>query len=647
MKPPRFIFILLLGFILIQIVISNTAQRSIAPNQAVPFEVFLDRLSRNEVAEVNVGLRKTLIFRLKDPEHKNITYTTVIPVTGPDGKKYSLTEVLKNRPGVKVKSVTAEPIAGWLIFLIALVLGAGAYHFWRKFSEKSGKTVSDITAGFLGETTFTQTHARQTKPAGAKRVTFKDVAGVDEVVEELREIVEFLKNPEKFHRVGAEMPRGVLLVGPPGCGKTLLAKAIAGEADVAFFSMAGSEFIEVFIGVGASRVRDLFNKAKRAGKALIFIDEIESIGGKRGGLGTGADREHGQALSQLLTEMDGFEGREGIIVLAATNRPDLLDDALLRAGRFDRKIVVNRPDVRGRKAILEIHSKGKPLAKDVNLDVIAKRTPGFAGADLKNLMNEAAMLAARENTHEIRQRHLENAIDKVIMGPERKGFKLTEKELQVTADHEAGHALVGFRQWQADPQNADPPRTVSIIPRGMALGVTVTETQEDRLILTERQLFNTITNIFGGRAAEEIIHGQRSTGAKNDLEKATDIAERMVLEWAMGSHDIPPRIFREGDSPFVSSHPSAHIMKNISDETASRLEQEIAHIVNSCYDRARQIILNDRESLERLSKALRERETLTADEIRQILGEREKAFYSKLIEGIANLISRMFKPITS
>ncbi len=641
-RLPRILLIIFAAFLLLQLYLAQLSQNIIARQQSVTFSVFIDRLSRNEIAEIKLGLRKHIVFKLKDELYKGISYITVVPARGPEGEEYSLLDTLKKYPDIKISSVTDEPISGWLIFFIALVFGIGLHYWWQKYrGQIEASEGSPMIGDFSDVSIFTRARARQPQPTGPQKITFKDVAGVDEAVEELKEIVEFLKNPQRFQQVGAEMPKGVLLVGPPGCGKTLLAKAVAGEANVAFFSMAGSEFTEIFVGVGAARVRDLFAQAKKAEKAVIFIDEIEAIGGKRGGFW---NQEREATLAQLLTEMDGFITREGIIVLAATNRPDLLDDALLRPGRFDRKIVVNRPDVRGRIAILKVHAKNKPMAKDVNLDLIAKRTPGFVGADLKNLINEAAMLAARQNCNEIHQRHLEEAIDKVLMGPERKGFRLSEKELEITAYHEAGHALVEFRQWQADPQNADPPRTVSIIPRGTALGVTVVEMQEDRFILTEKQLINAITGIFGGRAAEEVAFNLRSSGSQNDLEKATELAERMVLEWGMGRHEIPPRIFRKSDTPFVSSS-SGHLIKNISEETSRRLEEEIAHIVNNCYERAREIILSDRESLEKLARALKEKETLSAEEIQKILGEREKAFYARLIDNIAHLISKMIKPL--
>lgn len=638
---PRFFWILLITFALFPMLFSWFAQKHLAAQMTVPYQRFLEHLSREEVNTVSIGVRQRMTFTLKGQEFKNQMFITTIPTTGPDGQLYSIGEILAGHPNAKKVSKTEEPPSSFVSFLGGAVLALIAYHFWRK--AKDNRKHGDA---YRASSSSRGSSAHGKPQQAPKKVTFEDVAGADEAVEELREVVKYLKEPESFSKVGARVSRGVLLMGPPGTGKTLLAKAVAGEADIPFFSMVGSEFVEMFVGVGAARVRKLFTDAKRAGKSIIFIDEIDAIGGKRSaGLGTGGEQEHEQTINQLFAEMDGFEGHEGIVVLAATNRPDILDPALLRSGRFDRKIVVNVPSLPGRIAILQIHAKGKPLAKDADLRKIAERTPGAVGADLENFINEAALLATRRNACEINQKDLELAIDKVLMGPERKGFKLNPEELKVVAYHEGGHVLIAFRQHQADPKNADPPRNVSIIPRGMALGVTVITPEEDRHTYTERYILSKITELFGGRVAEELVFGQRSTGAGDDFNRATEFAERMVLEWGMGS-GMPPRTFQRSPSPFLGGNRSV-LRSNVSDETASKLESEVAAILNDCYDRTKEILTSDRESLDRIAKTLLERETLSADEINEVLGERERAFYEKLLQGIGSFVGRVVKPFAN
>jgi cell division protease FtsH len=439
-------------------------------------------------------------------------------------------------------------------------------------------------------------------------VTFDDVAGVDEAKEELEEIIEFLRHPKKFQALGAKIPRGVLLVGPPGSGKTLLAKAIAGEAGVPFFSISGSEFVEMFVGVGASRVRDLFDQAKKSAPCLVFIDEIDAVGRQRGaGLGGGHD-EREQTLNQLLVEMDGFDPNAGIIVIAATNRPDILDPALLRPGRFDRRIVVDNPDAKGRRAILDVHVRGKPISEDVTLDVLARRTPGFSGADLANMVNEAALLAARRGKKRIGRSELDEAIERVIAGPQRKSRILSPKERELTAYHEAGHALLG----KLLPQ-ANPPHKVTILPRGMALGYTLPLPQEEKYTLTRGEILANITAILGGRVAEEIVFGEITTGAANDFEKATDLARKMVTEFGM-SDKLGPLTLGAKHGPVFLGRDLVE-SRNYSEEIAYEIDKEVRRIIDECYSRARQVLTEHKPVLERISRALLERESLESDDL--------------------------------
>jgi cell division protease FtsH len=440
------------------------------------------------------------------------------------------------------------------------------------------------------------------------RVTFDDVAGVDEAKEELEEIIEFLRHPKKFQALGAKIPRGVLLVGPPGSGKTLLAKAIAGEAGVPFFSISGSEFVEMFVGVGASRVRDLFDQAKKSAPCLVFIDEIDAVGRQRGaGLGGGHD-EREQTLNQLLVEMDGFDPNSGIIVIAATNRPDILDPALLRPGRFDRRIVVDNPDTKGRRAILDVHVRGKPIGDDANMDVLAKRTPGFSGADLANMVNEAALLAARRGKKRVGMSEFDEAIERVIAGPQRKSRILSPKERELTAFHEGGHALLG----KLLPQ-ANPPHKVTILPRGMALGYTLPLPQEDKYTVTRSEILANITAILGGRVAEEIVFGEITTGAANDFEKATELARKMVTEFGM-SDKLGPLTLGTKHGPVFLGRDLVE-SRNYSDEIAYEIDKEVRRIIDECYSRARQVLTDHQEVLDRIARALLERESLDSEEL--------------------------------
>jgi len=445
------------------------------------------------------------------------------------------------------------------------------------------------------------------------KVTFADVAGVDEAKEELAEIVDFLKYPKKYQSLGARIPKGVLLLGPPGTGKTLLARAIAGEAGVPFLSISGSDFVEMFVGVGASRVRDLFDQAKKSAPCIVFIDEIDAVGRQRGaGLGGGHD-EREQTLNQLLVEMDGFDQNTGVILIAATNRADVLDPALLRPGRFDRQIVVGRADFRGREKILEVHARNKPLGKEVSLETLAKRTPGFSGADLENLLNEAALLAARKNKNSIEMIDCDEAIDRVMVGPERKSLVMSQKEKEITAYHESGHAIVGGLL-----EKADPVHKVTIIPRGMALGITWSLPEDDRHSRTREELLADITMMMGGRLAEEIKFGDVTTGASNDFEKATEIARRMVTQYGMS--DLGPIQFGRGVHQVFLGRDFGD-ERNYSEEVASKIDAEVRKIIESCYANGKRLLNENWQKIERMVASLLEYETVEAEEVRSILSD--------------------------
>ena len=456
---------------------------------------------------------------------------------------------------------------------------------------------------------FGKAHAR-TQMDPNNRVTFDDVAGADEEKEELKEVVEFMRAPKRFTEMGARIPKGVLLVGPPGTGKTLLAKAVAGEAKVPFFSISGSDFVEMFVGVGASRVRDLFTTAKKCAPAVVFIDEIDAVGRQRGaGLGGGHD-EREQTLNQLLVEMDGFAVNEGIIVIAATNRPDILDPALLRPGRFDRQITVNYPDVKGREAILKVHAKGKPLAKEVSLEVLAKRTPGFTGADLENVLNEAAVLAARYKKKEIGMTELEEAITRTVVGPEKRSHVITPEDKRITAYHEAGHAVVA----RVLP-NCDPVHEISVIPRGRAAGYTMTMPEDDRDHMSRGKILDEIAMALGGRVAESIFLDDICTGAYSDLQKATELARRMVVEFGM-SDEIGP-VFLGGQTEVFIAKDWGH-QRNFSEEVAARVDKEIRRILEEQYDRAKTVLTEQRDAMERIVKALIEYEHIDGDDFEKL-----------------------------
>ncbi len=460
---------------------------------------------------------------------------------------------------------------------------------------------------------FAKSRARLAS-ANKPTVTFADVAGVDEAKGELQEIVEFLKSPQKFLALGARIPRGVLLVGPPGCGKTLIAKAVAGEAGVPFFSISGSEFVEMFVGVGASRVRDLFEQAKRNSPCIVFVDEIDAVGRHRGaGLGGGHD-EREQTLNQILVEMDGFDSSTNVIVLSATNRPDILDPALLRPGRFDRHVVIDQPDINGRKAILQVHAKGKPLAKDANLEVLAKQTPGFSGADLANLLNEGAILAARRDRKDVGMKELEDSIDRVIAGPEKKGRIISQKEKEIIAYHETGHALAAKML-----PNADPVHKISIVARGMMGGWTRFLPTEDRHLWTHSQFEDRLSVSLAGRAAEEIIFGEVTTGAQNDLEQSTNLARKMVTEYGM-SDKLGPRTFGKREE-LVFLGREIHEQRNYSEKVAEQIDDEVKTLIQNAYDTAKKILSKNKERLKLIAERLIAKETIEEAEFEALLKE--------------------------
>ncbi len=526
-------------------------------------------------------------------------FTTYVP---------AVTEELLTLLDDKAVKVTAQPKdegSFWrqlLIMWFPLVLFIGLWIFFiRQMQSGGGKAMS-----------FGKSRARLLTE-NQQQVTFKDVAGIEESKGELEEIIEFLKEPKKFTRLGGRIPKGVLLVGPPGTGKTLLARAVAGEAGVPFFSISGSDFVEMFVGVGASRVRDLFMQGKKQAPCIIFIDEIDAVGRHRGaGMGGGHD-EREQTLNQLLVEMDGFESNEGVILIAATNRPDVLDPALLRPGRFDRRVVVPRPDLRGRLQILKIHTRRVPVDDDVDLETIAKGTPGFVGADLQNLVNEAALLAARRDAQRVARRDFEAAKDKVIMGTERRSMIMNEEDKRITAFHEAGHALIAL----LTPEDSDPVHKVTIIPRGMALGLTQTLPEEDRLNYTREQIFAIIRYAMGGRAAEELVFGHFSTGASNDLQQATRWARRMVTEYGM-SDRLGPVSYADGDSDVFLGRDFVQ-RRDFSEKKSEQIDDEVAQILNEKYDQALDMLRTHRAQLDAISEALLERETLEREDLEALL----------------------------
>jgi cell division protease FtsH len=562
----------------------------------INFSQFMSDVDQGKVHEVTVDG-----MQLRGKLNDNSAFHTTVPANYPDMIKSLQTK------GVAMTFRDANS-GSWPLQLLGtwaplILLGALWFFMIRQMQTGGNKALS-----------FGKSRARLLSMQ-QKKVTFKDVAGVEEAKEELREIIEFLREAQKFQKLGGRIPKGVLLVGPPGTGKTLLARAVAGEANVPFFSISGSDFVEMFVGVGASRVRDLFEQGKKNAPCIIFIDEIDAVGRHRGaGLGGGHD-EREQTLNQLLVEMDGFESNEGVILMAATNRPDVLDPALLRPGRFDRRVVVSRPDVRGREEILRVHTRKIPLAEDVDLSVLARGTPGFSGADLANMVNEAALAAARQNRKAVLMFDFEVAKDKVLMGVERKSLILSDDEKKVTAYHEAGHALVA-----AKLPGSDPVHKVTIIPRGMALGVTMQLPIDDRHNYTRDYLKTDLASLMGGRLAEELFLNQMSTGAGNDIERATEMARKMVCEWGMS--DLGPLTFgKKEEQIFLGREISQH--RDYSEDTAIKIDGEVRKLVNQGYETAKNILEGNRDTLQKIAAALLEREVLDASEVLLLVDGKE------------------------
>jgi len=586
---------LVIGIVLIALF--NMFNQPLTPQSEVVFSDFMDQVEQGQVNEVVIS-GDNISGKYVDGK----AFQTTAPPKDPD-----LIKSLRQK-SVRIVVVAPEQTSWYMSILISwfpmlLLLGIWIF-FMRQMQAGGGKAMS-----------FGKSKARLLNDTKNK-TTFKDVAGVDEAKEELHEIIEFLKEPQKFSKLGGKIPKGVLLIGPPGTGKTLLARAISGEANVPFFSISGSDFVEMFVGVGASRVRDLFEQGKKNSPCIIFIDEIDAVGRHRGaGLGGGHD-EREQTLNQLLVEMDGFENNEGVILLASTNRPDVLDPALLRPGRFDRQVTVGRPDVKGRVGILKVHTSTVPLTDEVDLKVIARGTPGFTGADLANLVNEAALLAARDDKKAVAMVDFEEAKDKVMMGVERRSMVISDKEKKNTAYHESGHALVA-----ALLPGTDPIHKVTIIPRGRALGVTMQLPMDEQHTYQRNYLFSSLAILMGGRCAEEICLGEMTTGAGNDIERATEMARKMVCEWGMSDKMGPLTYGAKEEQVFLGKDMSSQ--KNFSDQTAKLIDQEVKTLVMDGYTRATDLLKNNRDVLEKMAQALLERETLDGQDIKDIISGKD------------------------
>jgi cell division protease FtsH len=606
--------ILLSGVLLWKVVQAGGAG---AKEQAVSFSQFMQDVDHGDVNDV------TMIGTEVHGKYKSGkgAFQTTVPANYPDMIK----DLRDKGVNITVKDNSGNGWPTYLLNLSPLILFAALWFVMiRQMQTGGNKALS-----------FGKSRARLLSMQ-QKKVTFKDVAGVDEAKEELREIIEFLREAQKFQKLGGRIPKGVLLVGPPGTGKTLLARAVAGEANVPFFSISGSDFVEMFVGVGASRVRDLFEQGKKNAPCIIFIDEIDAVGRHRGaGLGGGHD-EREQTLNQLLVEMDGFESNEGVILIAATNRPDVLDPALLRPGRFDRRVVVARPDVRGREEILRVHTRKIPIGDDVDLSILARGTPGFSGADLANMVNEAALNAARQNRKAVYMYDFEVSKDKVLMGAERKSMLLSDHEKKVTAYHEAGHALVAAMR-----EHADPLHKVTIIPRGMALGVTMQLPIDDKHTYTKEYLETRLAIMMGGRVAEEIFLGQMTTGAGNDIEQASDLARRMVCEFGMSS--LGPITFgKKEEQIFLGREINQH--RDFSEETAQHIDQQVRQLVDAGYQSAVQILSNNKDIMHRMSAALLEREVLDANEIKLIIEGKELPPIKMPSSGSDGGVQQVLKP---
>ena len=578
-------------------VFNNFTKGTKQPAQ-LSYSEFIQAVRSGQIREVEIAADNRTITGFKNSGDKFTTYSPNDDRLVDDLLQNNV--VIETGPSKK-RSILLDILISWFPMLLLI----GVWIFFMRQMQGGG--------GTRGAMSFGKSKARLMGEDQIK-VTFADVAGVEEAKEEVSELVEFLRDPGKFQKLGGKIPRGVLMVGSPGTGKTLLAKAIAGEAKVPFFTISGSDFVEMFVGVGASRVRDMFAQAKKHAPCIIFIDEIDAVGRHRGaGLGGGHD-EREQTLNQLLVEMDGFDGNEGVIVIAATNRPDVLDPALLRPGRFDRQVTVPLPDLRGREQILKVHMRKVPLGKDVRPDLIARGTPGFSGADLANLVNEAALFAARANKRNVEMDEFERAKDKIIMGAERKSMVMSEDEKKLTAYHEAGHAIVG----RLVPEH-DPVYKVTIIPRGRALGVTMFLPEEDRYSHSKQRLESQISSLFGGRLAEELIFGAEAvtTGASNDIERATEIARGMVTKWGL-SEKMGPLAYSEEDGEVFLGH-SVTQRKTVSDETAHSIDEEVRKIIDGNYNRAKQLLVENMDKLHTMAKALIKYETINSDQIDDIM----------------------------
>jgi len=595
--------------ILIVVVLAFFAQKLIGSSGKSEKQTFGDMMYQLE----HNGVQSLSLHEKDNTANVTTTQGQKYTVGYPDGYvSQIITAADKDLPpqNFDIQGKTSNGWLSLLTYILPFVIFIGFWIFLMNQVQGGGSKVMS----------FGKSRAKRMS-VDSPKITFRDVAGVDEAVEELHEIKEFLENPKKFQALGARIPKGVLLYGPPGTGKTLLARAVAGEAGVPFFSISGSDFVEMFVGVGASRVRDLFEQAKQNSPCIIFMDEIDAVGRHRGaGLGGGHD-EREQTLNQLLVEMDGFEMKDNIILIAATNRPDILDPALLRPGRFDRQIVVDRPDRLGRRKILDVHTRGKPLAREIDVDALAGQTPGFTGADLSNLVNEAALLAARNGKREITQVELEEGIMRVIAGPEKKTRVMSDKERRITAYHEMGHAMVGHYL-----PNADPVHKISVISRGQALGYTISLPAEDKFLTTRAELQDTMAMTLGGRAAEEIVFGEVTTGASNDLEKVTATAKQMVMRFGM-SEKLGPRVFgHDHGMPFLGREFSAE--PDYSDEIAREIDDEIRRIVEQAHVQAKDILGSHRDALSKLSEILVKRETIEKEQFESLLagGTEEEVF---------------------
>jgi cell division protease FtsH len=589
-KTAIFWVVLICLIVILYTVVSRTKHPA---EEQIAFTDFIDQVKDKKIRDVNIAGNEVHGMYVGSTDRG---LRTLIPTNYP--AIYDLLQ--QNGVKVEIKDTNSNPWFSLLVQASPFILLLAFWIFMMRQMQSGGNKALS----------FGKSRARL-HSTQQKKVTFKDVAGVEEAKEELQEIIEFLREPQKFQKLGGRIPKGVLLIGPPGTGKTLLARAIAGEASVPFFSISGSDFVEMFVGVGASRVRDLFEQGKKNAPCIVFIDEIDAVGRHRGaGLGGGHD-EREQTLNQLLVEMDGFESNDGVILMAATNRPDVLDPALLRPGRFDRRVVVNRPDVRGREEILRVHTRKIPLADDVDLSVLARGTPGFSGADLANMVNEAALAAARQNRKAVLMYDFEVAKDKVLMGVERKSLLLTDEEKKNTAYHEAGHALVAAKSPYADPVHK-----VTIIPRGMALGLTMQLPVDDRHNYYKNYLDSQIAILMGGRIAEEIFLNVVSTGAGNDIERATELARKMVCEWGMS--DLGPLTFgKKEEQIFLGREIAQH--RDYSEATAVQIDEEVRKMVSAGYERAKTVLTENRETLEKIARALIEREVLDAVEIKMLV----------------------------